>query len=78
MEEEEQSRCTQKHVDENCQVGTPPITGFGTRNESGGEILEFAVAYDLAVANTYFKKRKEHLVTFKSGSNESPDRLLYA
>ena len=30
---------------------------FGDRNEEGVSILEFAVAYDLIVANTFFKKR---------------------
>ena len=45
--------------------------GFGERNAAGEAILEFAMAYDLAIANTYFIKREEHLVTFKSGSNRS-------
>ena len=45
--------------------------GFGERNAVGEAILEFAMAYDLAIANTYFIKREEHLVTFKSGSNRS-------
>ena len=31
-------------------------------------ILDFALAYDLAIVNTYFRKREEHLITFKSGS----------
>lgn len=26
--------------------------------------------YDLVITNTYLKKRVEHLVTFKSGSNK--------
>ena len=34
-------------------------------------ILGFTMAYDLIIANTYFKKRDEHLITFKSGSNKS-------
>ena len=45
--------------------------GFGERNAAGEAIIEFAMAYDLAIANTYFIKREEHLVTFKSGSNRS-------
>ena len=45
--------------------------GFGDRNEAGVSILDFAVAYDLILANTYFKKRDEHLITFKSRSNKS-------
>ena len=44
---------------------------FGDRNEAGRNILDFAVAYDLILANTYFKKRDEHSITFKSRSNKS-------
>ncbi|PWZ06291.1 Craniofacial development protein 2 [Zea mays] len=39
--------------------------GFGTRNQ-GEEILNFALAYDMFIANTFFRKRKSHLVTFSS------------
>ena len=45
--------------------------GFGDRNDPGEAILDFAVAYDLIVANTFFRKRDEHLITFKSGPNVS-------
>ena len=31
--------------------------GFGDRNKVGVSILDFAVAYDLIIANIYFKKR---------------------
>ncbi|CAL5400242.1 unnamed protein product [Camellia sinensis] len=41
--------------------------GFGDRNEAGERILDFALASDLVVANTMYKKRDEHLITFKSG-----------
>ena len=39
--------------------------GFGDRNNFGEAILDFAVAYDLIVANTFFRKRDGHLITFK-------------
>jgi len=42
--------------------------GYGVKNSAGVSILDFAVAYDLSVVNSYFRKREEHLVTFKSGS----------
>src|ERR1041384_3289779 len=45
--------------------------GFGTRNEEGKSILDFVVAYDLVLANTCFKKRESHLITFKSGRTQS-------
>ena len=37
-------------------------------NNEGEAILNVATAYDLAVANTFFKKRDEHLITFKSAA----------
>ncbi|MCX8789090.1 exonuclease/endonuclease/phosphatase family protein [Vibrio parahaemolyticus] len=45
--------------------------GFGNRNEEGSSILDFSIAWDLLLANTYFKKREEHLITYKSGSSIS-------
>jgi hypothetical protein len=45
--------------------------GFGDLNEGGRRILDFAVAGDLIVGNTLYKKREEHLITFKSGANRS-------
>jgi len=42
--------------------------GYGVRNSAGVSILDFAVAYNLSIVNSYFRKREEHLVTFKSGS----------
>ena len=43
--------------------------GFGIRelNEEGKSILDFLMAYDLKIVNTYFKKWKEHLIAYKSG-----------
>ena len=45
--------------------------GFGRRNQEGDRFLEFAEAMDLVVLNTQFKKRRSHLVTYKSGQNET-------
>ncbi|KAL3518874.1 hypothetical protein ACH5RR_021463 [Cinchona calisaya] len=45
--------------------------GYGGRNEEGKSILKFGMAFDLCIINTFFKKREEHLVTFKSGSTKS-------
>jgi len=39
---------------------------FGVRNSGGVVVLYFAIAYDLLVVNSLFKK-EDHLVTFKSG-----------
>lgn len=39
--------------------------GYGERNSEGVSILDFAVACDLMIINSLFKK-EDHLVTFKS------------
>ena len=45
--------------------------GYGSRNQEGDEVLDFAVAFDLMIANTFFRKRESHLVTFSSGQHSS-------
>ncbi|XP_026731885.1 craniofacial development protein 2-like [Trichoplusia ni] len=41
--------------------------GFGNRNTDGEALLQAACAFDLAITNTWFRKREEHLITYKSG-----------
>ncbi|KAF7710092.1 hypothetical protein HF521_008964 [Silurus meridionalis] len=41
--------------------------GFKERNVEGQMVVEFARRMELAVVNTYFKKKEEHRVTYKSG-----------
>jgi hypothetical protein len=41
-------------------------TGVGTKK---GDILNFALSYDLIVENTLFRNRVSHLVTFSSGQH---------
>jgi hypothetical protein len=43
--------------------------GYGSWNQQGVGILNFALAYDLFVVNTLFRKRVSHLVTFSSGQH---------
>lgn len=45
--------------------------GFGERNELANNILDFALAFNLVLANIYFMKRYDHLITYKSGNNRS-------
>ena len=45
--------------------------GFGEVNNEGQSIIDFCMAYDLKIVNTCFKKREEHLITYKSGANRS-------
>ncbi|KAG2459970.1 CFDP2 protein, partial [Polypterus senegalus] len=42
-------------------------SGDEERNEGGQRIVDFAKRMDMAVVNTYFKKKEEHRVTYKSG-----------
>jgi hypothetical protein len=41
--------------------------GYGSRNQEGENVLDFVVAYNLVITNTFFRKRDSHLVTFSSG-----------
>ena len=43
--------------------------GYGVRNESGEILLEFALAKELVIANSIFRKKDEHLITYKSGGH---------
>uniref|UniRef100_A0A8I6Y9C3 Craniofacial development protein 2-like n=1 Tax=Hordeum vulgare subsp. vulgare TaxID=112509 RepID=A0A8I6Y9C3_HORVV len=45
--------------------------GYGIRNQEGEDVLSFALAYNMIVAKTLFKKRESHLVTFSSGQHSS-------
>ncbi|XP_071687256.1 uncharacterized protein [Rutidosis leptorrhynchoides] len=45
--------------------------GYGVRNEEGRSIHEFAIAHDLVVANSFFKKRDAQLATFHSGGHST-------
>ena len=44
---------------------------YGARNVEGEELLEFSQAHDMAIANTFFKKRDEHYICYKSGPNKT-------
>ncbi|XP_071695280.1 uncharacterized protein [Rutidosis leptorrhynchoides] len=50
--------------------------GFGPRNEEGRSILEFAIAHELVVANSFFKKRDAQLATFHSGGRSTQIDVL--
>eukprot|EP00795_Rhopilema_esculentum_P008153 gene8153-14080_t len=45
--------------------------GFGNRNEDGDRSLE---SLNLVLVNTFFTKRREHLIEYKSGGKK-PKRL---
>ncbi|XP_057518406.1 uncharacterized protein LOC130799322 [Amaranthus tricolor] len=41
--------------------------GYDVRNESGEILFEFALAKKLVIANSIFRMKDEHLITYKSG-----------
>ena len=47
---------------------------IGRINEEGERVLEMAWTYDLALITTFFQKKEEHLITFKSEGNRSISR----
>ena len=52
--------------------------GIGERNLEGESIVDFAMSFDMAIVNTFFKKKQEHLVTYRSGGRCSQiDYFLY-
>ncbi|KAK3551450.1 hypothetical protein QTP70_017425 [Hemibagrus guttatus] len=60
------------HVGEG-NTGDEEVMGkFGVkeRNLEGQMVVDFAKRMDMAVVNTYFQKREEHRVTYKSGDEE--------
>ncbi|KAK3526708.1 hypothetical protein QTP70_032072 [Hemibagrus guttatus] len=45
--------------------------GVKERNLEGQMVVDFAKRMDMAVVNTYFQKREEHRVTYKSGGRRT-------
>ena len=43
-------------------------SGYGERNVDGDRVLEFAVANDFVIGNTFFVKRDSHIITYQSGN----------
>ncbi|KAI5728568.1 hypothetical protein M8J77_018083 [Diaphorina citri] len=50
----------------------------GVENEEGRRILDFALASDMALCNTFFEKQDKHLITYRSeGVTSQIDFILY-
>ena len=45
--------------------------GAGDHNEEGERVTDFAMAFDLPIVNTFFEKRPNHVVTYKSEGRQS-------
>ena len=44
---------------------------FGSRNDSGSSLPDFASAFGCVICNLWFRKREEHLITFQSTAGKS-------
>jgi hypothetical protein len=63
------------------RVGFDGVHGgfrYASRNQEGEGILNFALAYDLIVANSLFRRRVSHLVTFSSSQHCSQIDFIHA
>ena len=61
------------HVGEG-NIGDEKIMGrydAGTRNKEGSMVVDFGKRMDLTIVNTYFKKKDEHRVMYKSGGKST-------
>ncbi|KAK3531578.1 hypothetical protein QTP70_024962 [Hemibagrus guttatus] len=50
--------------------------GVKERNLEGQMVVDFAKRMDMAVVNTYFQKREEHRVTYKSGGRRTQEHAF--
>ena len=44
---------------------------FGVRNQEGENMLGLCQEHNLRVMNSYYRNRREHLITYKNGGNKS-------
>ncbi|XP_068200686.1 uncharacterized protein [Palaemon carinicauda] len=52
--------------------------GIRERNPEGESVVDFSVSFDMAIVNTLFKKKREHLITYRSwGGCSQIDYFLY-
>ena len=66
-------------ADMNSHVGTMDDTyvevhgghGYGRQNEDGSRFLEMAQGLGVIIVNTFFKKKSEHLITYRNGPYSS-------
>ncbi|XP_065323990.1 uncharacterized protein LOC135931055 [Gordionus sp. m RMFG-2023] len=45
--------------------------GYEERNDEEEHVLIFVQAFDLALTNTYYRKKDSHLITYESGTRKA-------
>ncbi|XP_065315432.1 uncharacterized protein LOC135924306 [Gordionus sp. m RMFG-2023] len=50
--------------------------GYRERNDEGEHVLKFTQAFDLALINTYYRKKDSHLITYESDTRKTQIRRL--
>ncbi|XP_064121731.1 uncharacterized protein LOC135226218 [Macrobrachium nipponense] len=50
--------------------------GIGERNPEGESVVDFAVSFDMAIVNTFVKKKREHLITYRRVGRCSQTELV--
>ncbi|XP_066946150.1 craniofacial development protein 2-like [Macrobrachium rosenbergii] len=50
--------------------------GVGERNDDGERVLDCAVSFGLAIVKTWFEKKENHYITYKSGARENQTDFL--
>ncbi|KAK3522831.1 hypothetical protein QTP86_004670 [Hemibagrus guttatus] len=78
LEEKERFWSELDEVMESIPTGDEEVMGkFGVkeRNLEGQMVVDFAKRMDMGVVNTYFQKREEHRVTYKSGGRRTQIKM---
>ena len=54
------------------------VYGISEPDFEGERMLEYALAYNLLLGNTYFKEQDSLLITYKSGNAATVDLEMFA
>ena len=65
------------HVGEGNRGYEEVMDRFGIQDRNAGQmVVDFVKRMEIAVVNTFFQKRQEHSVTYKSGGRTQVDYVI--